>query len=122
MTPSIGYNTEVDHELLELMRISPSLNSFEQKEREAITLRIVTLPTDKQLEVKDMLMEEQEDLAKANAEEMHQHYLELKQVYATLKEVKNSLNTKKRKYEEAKDRAAEAKEIEILEEKLEDEK
>ncbi|MBT6068600.1 hypothetical protein HOG48_02490 [Candidatus Peregrinibacteria bacterium] len=120
MNPFAAQKTGIDQELLHLMSISPSLNAFPREQKEAISIRITTLPEDKQLEVKDMLMKEQENLATASTQELHDHYMKLKEAYSKLKEVKSSLQGKLRKVKEMKDRHVEESTLKNLEGELND--
>lgn len=121
MAPTTFVQAEIDSELVELVKNSPSLNAMPKVDREKVILRIFTFPLHKQLEIKDMLLQEQEDMAKATPEDMHARYMQLKGVYAELKAEKSKLEGRLREVREAKAEKAEEKEIEKLEEALDDE-
>lgn len=121
MAPTTFVQAEIDHELVELVKRSPSLNAMPKVDREKVILRIFTFPLNKQLEIKDMLLQEQEDMAKATPQDMHARYMQLKEVYAKLKAEKSKLEGKLRSVREAKFKKTEEKEIEKLEIALDDE-
>ena len=111
---------EIDQELVQLTKVSPSLNALSQKDREKVMIRLFALPLNVQLKVKDMLLREQEDLAKATPEDMHAHYMQLKEMYASLKAEKASLEGRLREVRENKSRKEDLETIEILEQELDD--
>lgn len=121
MAPTTFVQAEIDSELVELVQRSPSLNAMPKIDREKVILRIFTFSLAKQLEIKDMLLQEQEDMANATPQDMHARYMELKEVYAKLKAEKSKLEGRLRGVREAKVEKAEEKEIEKLEEALDGE-
>ena len=114
--PGITFQqAEIDHELVQLVQVSPSINALSKEDREKVTLRIFTFTLPDQLKIKDLLLREQEDLAKATPEEMHAHYMQMKEVYNGLKAEKASLENKVRNMKEEKHRKEDSEIIKNLE-------
>lgn len=118
MPGTVFKQAEMDQELVQLVQHSVSINAMEKTDREKVILRIFTFPLDKQLEIKDLLLNEREDLAKANAEDMHEHYMKLKEMYSSLKAEKSNLEGRLRVAKEKNTKKAEAIEITKLEKEL----
>ena len=120
MAQVIFKQAEIDQELVQLVQHSPSLNAMSKLDREKVILRVFTFPVNKQLEIKDMLLREQEDMAKATPEDMHARYMKLKELYADLKGEKTQLEGKLRKVKESNAKKEEAGQIAELEKELEE--
>ncbi|MDP4008750.1 MAG: hypothetical protein Q8P68_06185 [Candidatus Peregrinibacteria bacterium] len=118
MSGVVFKQAKIDQELVQLVQHSVSINAMEKTDKEKVILRIFTFPLDKQLEIKDMLLSEREDLAKASAKDMNEHYMKLKELYSDLKAEKSTLEGSLRVAKEKNIKKAEAIELINLENKL----